>query len=88
MSQTPKQVNQEAPRHVQYDEQGRLRHFLTIRGLEKSTLLKLFALADSFRTIDNRRPRKLPLLRGKTVASCFFEASTRTYSAFDLAANV
>lgn len=71
---------------VQFDEHGRLKHFLTTQGLTKSTLLNLFSIADSFRSFDNRRPRKLPLLRGKTVASCFFETSTRTYSTFDLAA--
>lgn len=72
--------------NIQFDEQGRLRHFLTIQGLNKSNLENFFLLADSFRSDGNRRPRKLPLLRGKTVASCFFETSTRTYSTFDLAA--
>ena len=71
---------------VQFDKDGRLRHFLTIQGLDEAVLLNFFSLADSFRSLDDRRPRKLPLLRGKTVASCFFETSTRTYSTFDLAA--
>lgn len=71
---------------LQLDSQGRLQHFLTIEGLERTHLLEILDTADSFLTVGQREVKKVPLLRGKTVVSLFFESSTRTRTAFELAA--
>ncbi|MBI4356884.1 MAG: aspartate carbamoyltransferase catalytic subunit [Gammaproteobacteria bacterium] len=71
---------------IQFNSQGRLQHFLTIEGLHKSHILEILDLATSFLTVGKREVKKVPLLRGKTVVSLFFEASTRTRTSFELAA--
>ncbi len=71
---------------VQFDAQGRLRHFLTIEGIPRSTLLEILNTAESFMSVGEREIKKLPLLRGKTVVNLFFESSTRTRTTFEIAA--
>lgn len=71
---------------LQIDEYGRLRHFLAIAGLSKAQFSYMLDVAESFIADDSRSLRKIPLLRGKTIVNTFFEASTRTRSAFELAA--
>ena len=70
----------------QLDSEGRLRHFLTIDGLPAALLEEILQVADSFRMESGQAMRKVPLLRGKTIANLFFEASTRTRTTFELAA--
>jgi aspartate carbamoyltransferase catalytic subunit len=58
-------------------------------GLEELTaeeILILLNTAASFKDVSLRSIKKVPALRGKTVANCFFEPSTRTRTSFDLAA--
>jgi len=58
-------------------------------GLEKLTAEEInFILdaTDSFKEISTRPIKKVPTLRGKTVANMFFEPSTRTRISFELAA--
>lgn len=71
---------------IQLDDQGRLRHLLTIEGLKRQSLIDIFDIAESFTTADGQPVKKVPLLRGKTVVNLFFEASTRTLTTFELAA--
>lgn len=71
---------------IQFDQQGRLRHFLTINGLPKETLVQILDTAESFISFGQREIRKVPLLRGKTVVNLFFEPSTRTRTTFEIAA--
>jgi aspartate carbamoyltransferase catalytic subunit len=73
-------------RNIQLDEQGRLRHFLTIEGLKRSLLVDILDLAESFAGVTEQAVKKVPLLRGKTIVNLFFEASTRTRVTFELAA--
>jgi aspartate carbamoyltransferase catalytic subunit len=47
---------------------------------------RLLELAASFEAVAEREVKKLPTLRGRTILSVFFEASTRTSSSFELAA--
>jgi aspartate carbamoyltransferase catalytic subunit len=70
----------------QYDAQGRLRHLLTLEGLRRDTLERVFELADSLVEVGERSVKKVPLLRGKTVVLLFFEPSTRTRTTFEIAA--
>ena len=71
---------------IQFDDKGRLRHFLTIEGLPKETLIQILDTAQSFISFGQREIRKAPLLRGKTVVNLFFEPSTRTRTTFEIAA--
>ena len=72
--------------NLQLDENGRLRHFLSIEGLDQSILTEILDTAESFTSVAERQVKKVPILRGKTVANLFFEPSTRTRSTFELAA--
>ncbi len=71
---------------IQLDDQGRLRHFLTIEGLGRSHLVEILDTAESLIGVAERRVKKLPTLHGKTVVNLFFENSTRTRTTFELAA--
>lgn len=72
--------------NIQLDEQGRLKHFLSIEGLDRAFLINILDNAESFSSVTGRAIKKVPLLRGKTVANLFFEPSTRTRTTFELAA--
>lgn len=72
--------------NIQLNESGQLKHFISIEGLPPSILTQILDTAESFTSIGDRSVKKVPLLRGKTVANLFFENSTRTRSTFELAA--
>ena len=74
------------PHQIQIDEQGRLKHFISIEGLPRDLLIAILDAAQSFAGVGERAIKKLPLLRGKTIATLFFEPSTRTRTTFELAA--
>lgn len=71
---------------LQLTSEGQLKHFLSIDGLSPGLLTEMLDTADSFIEVGERRIKKVPLLRGRTVVNLFFEASTRTRSTFELAA--
>ncbi|MCP4432553.1 MAG: aspartate carbamoyltransferase catalytic subunit [Gammaproteobacteria bacterium] len=71
--------------NIQLDENGKLLHFLSIEGLNQTILTEILDTAESFTSIADRQVKKVPILRGKTVANLFFEPSTRTRSTFELA---
>ncbi|WP_020407063.1 aspartate carbamoyltransferase catalytic subunit [Hahella ganghwensis] len=71
---------------LQLNRFDQLRHFLTIDGLSCQHLTDILDTADTFIEVGSRSIKKVPLLRGKTVANLFFEASTRTRTTFELAA--
>lgn len=58
---------------------------LGIRDLSREEIELLLQTAKSFREISLRPVKKVPALRGKTVANLFFEPSTRTRISFELA---
>ena len=70
---------------LQFDENGNLKHFLTINGLPRQTLINILDSAESFINFDKREIKKVPLLRGKTLVNLFFEPSTRTRTTFEIA---
>lgn len=72
--------------NLQLTENGKLKHFLSIEGLDRSILIDILDTAESFTSVTERSIKKVPILRGKTVANLFFESSTRTRSTFELAA--
>ena len=71
---------------LQLNDQGQLRHFLSIDGLSRELLNEILDTADSFLEVGARAVKKVPLLRGMTVCNVFFENSTRTRTTFELAA--
>ncbi|MCK4518593.1 MAG: aspartate carbamoyltransferase catalytic subunit [Candidatus Omnitrophica bacterium] len=62
------------------------RDLLTLGSLSKEEINHILRTAESFKEISTRSIKKVPALRGKTIASLFFEASTRTRTSFELAA--
>jgi aspartate carbamoyltransferase catalytic subunit len=72
--------------NIQLDENGRLRHFLSIEGLSRELLTEILDQAESFAGVAERTVKKVPLLRGKIITNLFFETSTRTRTTFELAA--
>lgn len=72
--------------NIQLNDNGKLLHFLDIEGLNQSILTEILDIAESFTSVGDRQVKKVPILRGKTVANLFFEPSTRTRSTFELAA--
>lgn len=72
--------------HIQLDNKGRLKHFLTTEGLSRQIIIDILDTAESFAEVGGRAVKKVPLLRGKTVINLFFEPSTRTRTTFELAA--
>ncbi len=72
--------------NIQLDKNGHLKHFLTTEGLGTEILSQILDTAESFANINEKKVKKVPLLRGKTIVNLFFEASTRTRTTFELAA--
>ncbi|WP_455235311.1 aspartate carbamoyltransferase catalytic subunit [Thiogranum longum] len=72
--------------NIQIRDDGRLRHFLSIEGLNYGLLNEILDTAESFAGVAEQSVKKVPLLRGKTIVNLFFEASTRTRTTFELAA--
>jgi aspartate carbamoyltransferase catalytic subunit len=72
--------------NLQLDNNNKLRHFLSIEGLNREHLIRILDTAESFLNISDRSVKKVPALRGKAVANLFFENSTRTRTTFELAA--
>ena len=59
---------------------------LSVEELSKEQIERVLQAADSFKEVSTREVKKVPALRGKTVANLFFESSTRTRTSFELAA--
>ena len=62
--------------NIQFDNNGKLVHFLNIENLTEKHIFEILDLADTI------KPKSLD---GKTIASLFFEPSTRTKTTFELA---
>ena len=63
-----------------------MRHLLSAADLDRDTALTLLDTAAELATVSDRAVKKLPTLRGRTVANVFFEDSTRTRLSFEAAA--
>lgn len=62
------------------------RDLLDLQNLDKEEIELILETAKSFRQVSARDVKKVPALRGKTVALLFYEPSTRTRVSFELAA--
>lgn len=73
---------------VQLDAAGRLRHLISLRGLDAGQITAVLDRAARLREEQRRGGAAAlpPLLAGRTVTNLFFEPSTRTRTSFELAA--
>jgi aspartate carbamoyltransferase catalytic subunit len=63
-----------------------MRHLLAIEQLSRGEIEAILDRAESFAEVGRRDIKKVPTLRGRTIVTLFYEASTRTSSSFELAA--
>ena len=61
------------------------KHLLGLEELDADEIKTILDTADSFKEISERSIKKVPALRGKTIANVFYEPSTRTRISFELA---
>ena len=66
----------------------RRKDLLDLQSLTAEEITYLLDTAQSFREIVARPVKKVPTLRGKSVATLFFEPSTRTRTSFEAAAKI
>lgn len=59
---------------------------LSLEELSKEEIELILQTAESFKEVSTREVKKVPALRGKTIANLFFESSTRTRTSFEVAA--
>jgi len=64
----------------------RRKDMLGLRDATAEEITEILDTAARFRSVSERRIKKVPTLRGRTVVTLFFEDSTRTRMSFDLAA--
>jgi aspartate carbamoyltransferase catalytic subunit len=64
----------------------RHKHLLDLQEVSKDDIALILETAKSFKQVSQREVKKVPALRGKTVALLFAEPSTRTRMSFELAA--
>lgn len=62
------------------------KHILGLDHLSISDIEHILNTAESFKEISARTIKKVPVLRGRTIVTLFFEPSTRTRLSFDIAA--
>jgi aspartate carbamoyltransferase catalytic subunit len=63
----------------------RLKRLVSIEDLTRESAERILDSAEAFLEVTRRPIRKVPTLRGKTVVTLFYEASTRTRTSFELA---
>ena len=63
-----------------------MKHLLSIDDLDVDSLTAMLDLSEQFVAVNQRDIPKVPALRGKVVASLFYEESTRTRLSFETAA--
>ena len=66
----------------------RRKDLLDLQSLSADEINYLLDTAQSFKAIVERPVKKVPTLRGKSVATLFFEPSTRTRTSFEAAAKI
>jgi aspartate carbamoyltransferase catalytic subunit len=64
------------------------RHILDLDDFSSAEIEHVFQAADGMKEILQRPIKKVPTLRGRTVVTLFYEASTRTRVSFELAAKI
>jgi len=76
-----------APRSTLADARPVLgRHLLSVADLGREGIAEVLRVAEAFAEVERRAIPKVPTLRGRVVATLFFEESTRTRLSFETAA--
>ena len=75
-----------AKHNPQLNKNGELIHLLATEGLSREMLTHILDTAEQFVSVNRKKKKKVPLLRGKSVFNLFFENSTRTRTTFEIAA--
>jgi len=73
-------------KNLQQSKNNELQHLLSIKGLDKKIIEKIFNDADKFLEKKDIKLDDHTSLNGKTVCNLFFENSTRTQTTFEIAA--
>jgi aspartate carbamoyltransferase catalytic subunit len=73
-------------KNLQQNKNNKLQHLLSIKGLDKKIIEKIFNDADKFLEKKDIKLDNYTSLNGKTVCNLFFENSTRTQTTFEIAA--
>jgi aspartate carbamoyltransferase catalytic subunit len=73
-------------KNLQQSKDNKLQHLLSIKGLDKKIIEKIFNDADKFLEKKDIKLDDYTSLNGKTVCNLFFENSTRTQTTFEIAA--
>ena len=63
-----------------------MKHLLDTHDLSIEDVVKIFDVTDRMAEVNRRQVPKVPALKGKTIATVFFEDSTRTRLSFETAA--
>lgn len=63
-----------------------MKHLISISDLKRPDAIRLLDTAEAMAQTQSRTIKKLPVLRGRTVSTMFFEDSTRTRLSFETAA--
>jgi aspartate carbamoyltransferase catalytic subunit len=79
-------ATESAPSSVQQTVGLNRRHVLDLDDFSPEEILKVIETAEIMKEILRRPIKKVPTLRGKTVVTLFYEASTRTRVSFEVAA--
>ncbi|HSK48400.1 MAG TPA: aspartate carbamoyltransferase catalytic subunit [Coriobacteriia bacterium] len=61
-------------------------HIMGMSDLTADEIRLILDTAESFKEVNERRIKKLPTLRGRTIVNLFLEPSTRTRTSFEIAA--
>jgi len=62
------------------------RNIISMDDLTADDITMILDTAESFKEVNERRIKKLPTLRGRTIINLFLEPSTRTRTSFEIAA--
>ena len=61
------------------------KHLIDITEYSADDIMQILETAQRFRSVNERRIKKIPTLKGFTVVNMFNEPSTRTRSSFEIA---
>jgi aspartate carbamoyltransferase catalytic subunit len=75
----------QAPPAVEGDQKWTRKHLLDVDDLSRDEIDLLMETTDAMKEILGREVPRVPALRGRTVITLFYEASTRTRASFELA---
>jgi len=62
------------------------KNIISMEDLTPDDIVAILDTAESFKEVNERRIKKLPTLRGRTIINLFLEPSTRTRTSFEIAA--